>query len=123
MKATTRKKIDARLNRLSDQLTESLTSYRREYDELARDRSPDVADAASRTYELDYLNRQIEDDERRLERTRNAIQRLATGHYGVCATCGSHIDEGRMIAQPYAMLCIECATTRDRRGGRAVQAR
>lgn len=123
MKAATRKKIDARLTGLLEELVESLDSYRQEYDELVRDRSPDLADAASRNYELDHLTRRIEDNERRLQRTQNAVHRLASGHYGVCSSCGDQIDEARLIARPHSMLCIGCATKRDRRGGHAVQAR
>jgi len=37
-----------------------------------------------------------------------AIRRLETGVYGVCAECGTEIAEARLKALPFATLCVTC---------------
>ena len=38
-----------------------------------------------------------------------ALNRLETGHYGVCARCGQPIGTDRLAARPAALTCIRCA--------------
>ena len=38
-----------------------------------------------------------------------ALQRIESGSYGVCASCGGDIAPARLAAQPTATLCINCA--------------
>ena len=38
-----------------------------------------------------------------------ARERLAQGTYGVCASCGKDIPEGRLEARPFAQRCVPCA--------------
>lgn len=40
---------------------------------------------------------------------RAALQRIADGTYGTCASCGAEIAPARLKAQPTATLCINCA--------------
>jgi RNA polymerase-binding transcription factor DksA len=40
-----------------------------------------------------------------------ALERLATGAYGICETCGGAISQGRLEARPVARTCIQCAAT------------
>jgi len=44
--------------------------------------------------------------------TRRALDRLADGTYGQCASCGGDIGGGRLEARPEAALCIACASTK-----------
>lgn len=37
-----------------------------------------------------------------------AMRRLETGTYGVCANCGTEIAEARLKAVPFATLCRSC---------------
>jgi RNA polymerase-binding transcription factor len=37
-----------------------------------------------------------------------ALDRLATGDYGVCAHCGEAINPRRLTAIPWAAYCIQC---------------
>lgn len=48
----------------------------------------------------------------RLEEAREiraALQRIADGAYGSCASCGAEIAPARLKALPTATLCINCA--------------
>ncbi len=46
--------------------------------------------------------RQIED----------AQQRLSSGSYGVCTSCGEPIPEERLEVRPFAERCVPCASSR-----------
>jgi len=37
-----------------------------------------------------------------------ALQRLASGHYGVCTRCQQAIEPSRLQAVPYAVTCALC---------------
>ena len=37
-----------------------------------------------------------------------ALNRLATGNFGVCAACGEDISPKRLAAIPWALCCIAC---------------
>ncbi|MFJ4045792.1 TraR/DksA family transcriptional regulator [Microbacterium sp. NPDC089987] len=38
-----------------------------------------------------------------------ALERWDAGDYGVCASCGRPIPEGRLEVRPFARLCVPCA--------------
>lgn len=38
-----------------------------------------------------------------------ALQRLETGSYGVCKTCGDEISEQRLAVRPASLECVDCA--------------
>jgi DnaK suppressor protein len=44
-----------------------------------------------------------------------AISRIDEGVYGVCVDCGDDIPQARLLAQPSALTCIACQTSRERR--------
>jgi DnaK suppressor protein len=37
-----------------------------------------------------------------------ALAKIDTGHYGVCEQCGQPIPQARLMALPYASLCVAC---------------
>ena len=41
-----------------------------------------------------------------------AQQKLADGTYGTCDGCGSAIPDERLVARPWAVLCVTCASRR-----------
>ena len=42
--------------------------------------------------------------------TRQALERLEAGTYGLCVACGNAIAPARLTALPAAALCIQCAS-------------
>lgn len=42
-------------------------------------------------------------------RIQTAINRMASGEYGYCVHCDEEIAEGRLRADPSALICIDCA--------------
>jgi RNA polymerase-binding transcription factor DksA len=50
------------------------------------------------------------DAERELVDLDAALDRIAEGHYGVCASCGGAIPIDRLRLLPAATLCVPCAS-------------
>ncbi|WP_127361232.1 TraR/DksA family transcriptional regulator [Actinacidiphila soli] len=50
-----------------------------------------------------------------LAQTEHALERLDTGTYGLCESCGNPIGKARMQAFPRATLCMECKQKQERR--------
>lgn len=48
------------------------------------------------------------------EAVNSALDRVATGDYGVCARCAQPIGFARLEARPEAALCIACARAAER---------
>jgi len=44
-----------------------------------------------------------------------ALKKIQTGVYGQCASCQGPISKERLGALPYAMLCIDCKTKKERK--------
>lgn len=43
-----------------------------------------------------------------------ALERFASGGYGLCESCGEAIGAERLLARPAALTCIDCAGASDR---------
>lgn len=54
----------------------------------------------------------------RLNEIDEALARVDTGKYGVCADCSTEIPLRRLEALPFATLCISCQSVADKRGRR-----
>ena len=51
---------------------------------------------------------------RELEQVNAAIERMDSGVYGICLQCEESINERRLAAMPSAVLCVRCASERER---------
>lgn len=70
------------------------------------------------TTRRDYVSRDITDDEAairadalegRIAAMDEALDRIASGHYGLCLRCRSAIEDERLEALPAVALCRACA--------------
>ncbi len=50
----------------------------------------------------------------RLKAIDDALRRIEEGSYGYCEECGEPIEEGRLIAKPFAVLCVRCKEKKER---------
>jgi len=48
-----------------------------------------------------------------LKRIAAALERMESGDYGGCVTCGKEIAPGRLEIDPAATQCVRCAEQRD----------
>lgn len=47
-------------------------------------------------------------EEKYLQEVENALARLDSGAYGLCADCGAEIAEERLEIMPHAAYCVAC---------------
>jgi len=52
---------------------------------------------------LDYLQLRLVEE---------ALDRMASGHYGVCLSCELPIPDKRLLALPWARYCVQCQEER-----------
>ena len=67
---------------------------------------PEGATIAFERSQVGALVRQAQDHLREIDA---ALERLATGGYGVCERCGQPIPAARLEARPTTRTCIACA--------------
>jgi len=84
--------------------------------ELKAQASGDVVDAALDSVQDEISSQLAEVESRELARTENALERMRDGQYGVCEGCGCNIPMARLMALPYATLCIKCQREAERDG-------
>jgi RNA polymerase-binding protein DksA len=65
----------------------------------------------SREHEMALANNARE----MLAQSEHALDRLDTGRYGYCESCGNPIGKARLQAFPRATLCVECKQRQERR--------
>lgn len=51
----------------------------------------------------------------RLAAIDGALERLDQGTYGICSACRSKIPPRRLLALPFASLCVSCQSIEDKR--------
>jgi DnaK suppressor protein len=100
-----RQRVEHALTTLRDEHPGSLDD---EVEEVAATSESHVADTASATLgrEIDYT---LGDNaEQMISEIDAALERIESGTYGTCAGCGQEIPRGRLEANPWASLCIDC---------------
>lgn len=76
--------------------------------EIEAGRSGDEVDEAQRREAVALAVHSIDSlRERRIAVTR-ALDRMATGDYGLCVECEEPINPKRLAAAPWAALCLDC---------------
>ena len=73
-----------------------------------------LADSASETYMRELDEGLEENAEHIVVEIDAALERIEDGTYGLCADCGGPIGEERLLAVPYATLCIAHKRARER---------
>ncbi|HLD60564.1 MAG TPA: TraR/DksA C4-type zinc finger protein [Patescibacteria group bacterium] len=92
----------ATLNR--NPAAEDFTSKFPKYGDEEGDNAQEVAD-----YEA---NLSIEQGlEKLLRDVKSALERAASGSYGICKYCKKPIEEKRLLARPTSSACVECKKT------------
>jgi DnaK suppressor protein len=113
---STMKKFQSQLEEEKDRLVALIEERERELEEAKatetaseRNPDPDSADAASMKFEYMKemsLERNSLDLLRKVE---HALDRVKSGTYGICESCGEAIPVARLEVLPYATTCVNCA--------------
>ncbi len=72
------------------------------------------ADTASITFDRELDEGLEESAQQSLGQVERALAKLEDGTYGVCERCGKPIGEERLLARPWATLCIDDQRLADR---------
>lgn len=104
------------LVRLKEEILENLMSENEDFQALIKDIDPkDMADVATEDIDRKTLETLSSRDVKRLRLIDSAVSRIHNGRYGVCMRCNKRIPKERLEAIPYALMCIECQSSDERR--------
>ena len=99
-----------------EEIIETLMSENEDFKEIVEDLDPkDLADIASDDIGRQTLETLSAQDTRRLIQIDSALSRMENGRYGVCVSCSKKIPKERLEAIPYAVMCISCKTSDERK--------
>ena len=72
------------------------------------DRAMDSRNRNRDTLLINHVKHQLED-------VNQALDRLESGAYGICTSCGENIQAARLEIMPSAVFCIECQRNHDQK--------
>jgi DnaK suppressor protein len=92
----------------SEKLIQSISRNRAAAEEITTENTEDEGDLASISHNKELLYNLHESDCVCLRFVGEAIKALDRGRYGECVRCGNEINAKRLLAVPWATLCIRC---------------
>jgi len=103
------------LNQKKD-IMQNLMNENAEFKEIIDDIAPkDLADVAADDIDKKNLEALSNQEMRRLRLIDAALARAENGKYGYCVKCSKKIPKERLEAIPYALMCINCKSSDERR--------
>ena len=110
------KKMKTSLVALKKEILKNLASENEDFRTIIEDMDPkDLADIAADDIDRKTLEALGTQELRRLQLIESALARIENKKYGLCARCSKKIPRERLEAIPYALLCIECKSSEERR--------
>lgn len=76
--------------------------------EMGQDGIQDIGDEAANIYNKQILLSLNENERMRLQEVDEALDRMASGTYGICEECGEPINPKRLEIRPWAKYCVAC---------------
>ena len=73
-----------------------------------------MADVATDNYDREFSLGQASNDRKFLYELEDALKRIEEGTFGVCEECKSSLTKARLMALPYARLCLDCQQKREK---------
>jgi RNA polymerase-binding protein DksA len=114
-KALTRKMRNSLL-KLKEEIIINLTAENDDFKSIVEDLDPkDFADIAADDIDRKTLEALGTQEIKRLRLIDSAISRIENGKYGICIKCNKKIPKERLQAIPYALMCIECKSSEERK--------
>ncbi len=78
--------------------------------EMGQDGIQDIGDEAANIYNKQILLSLSENQRAWLQEIDEALDRIASGTYGICEECGGPIGLKRLEVRPVAKYCVPCKT-------------
>jgi RNA polymerase-binding protein DksA len=109
-------KMETALSALKSEIVRNLIASNEDFKEIMEGEEPkDLVDIASDDIDRKMIEAIGAQELKRLKLIESALTRIKQGKYGHCIKCGKRIPQDRLIAIPYALMCIECKTEEERR--------
>ena len=109
-------KMHDQLLALKEDIVKNLMSENEDFEAIVKDLDPkDLADIAADDIDRKTLEALSTQEIKRLRLIDSALSRIHNDRYGVCMRCNKKIPTERLEAIPYALMCIECKTSDERR--------
>jgi len=116
MEKTFNESMKDSLIRLKEEIIQNLISESDDFKALVEDMDPkDLVDVAADDIDRKTLDTLSAKEIKRLRLIDSALARIQAGRYGLCMKCNKKIPRERLEAIPYALMCIECQTSDERR--------
>jgi RNA polymerase-binding protein DksA len=101
---------------LKQEIITNLMAESEDFKALVNDIDPkDLVDIAADDIDRKTLEALSVKDTKRLKLIDSALSRITNGRYGLCMRCNKKIPKERLEAIPYAIMCIECQSSDERR--------
>jgi DnaK suppressor protein len=110
-----RSQLESEAEGLRAEIEEAESQIAERLSNSVQDAGDDEADAGSKVYEREQELATIQRARGLLDQTDRALERIDTGIYGVCESCGKAIGKARLMAYPRATLCVACKQREERR--------
>jgi DnaK suppressor protein len=91
-----------------------LAQVLRRRDGITIEKSADQMDEIQYATERELAMRNVDRESHLLRQVKAALGRIHDGSFGTCAECELAISPRRLVALPWASLCIQCQETADR---------
>ena len=109
-------RMNQSLLELKEEIISNLAINNEDFKEIVEGMDPkDLADIASDDIDRKMIEALGSQEMKRLKLIDSALTRIQQGRYGLCMKCGKKIPQDRLEAIPYALMCVECKTTDERR--------
>jgi RNA polymerase-binding protein DksA len=109
-------RMETSLTALKSEIIDNLITSNQDFREIMEGMdSKDVADIASDDIDRKMIEAIGTQELKRLKLIESALTRIKQGKYGYCIKCCKRIPQDRLIAIPYALMCIECKSEDERR--------
>ncbi len=73
-----------------------------------RENFPDPTDRAALEADRNFMLRIRDREHKLIKKIKKALDRIESGTFGICESCGEDISLKRMKARPVTSQCIEC---------------
>ncbi|MCL2185567.1 MAG: TraR/DksA family transcriptional regulator [Treponema sp.] len=109
-------RMEGALMALRAEIVDNLIASNEDFKEIMDGTEPkDIADIASDDIDRKMLEAIGTQELKRLKSIEAALTRIKQDKYGHCIKCGKRIPQDRLIAIPYALMCIECKSEEEKR--------
>jgi len=91
-------------------------AVRKSKDDAATLDISNFADLGTDNYEQEFDLNMLQHQGQTLHEIDEALERIESGAFGVCESCGKPIPKGRLMAKHHARFCIKCLNEKEQGG-------